>query len=76
VNRLDEVAPLDEAAARLLERRLRAGALSARGLHRVRRVARTLADLDGAPRRVGVAHVAGALELRVGCSALVPAVAS
>jgi len=75
-NCLDEVAPLDEPAARLLERRLRAGALSARGLHRIRRVARTLADLDGAPRRVGVAHVAGALELRVGSSALVPAVAS
>ncbi len=75
-NRLDEVAPLDHPAAGLLERRLRTGTLSARGLHRVRRVARTLADLDGAPRRVGVAHVAGALELRVGCSALVPAVAS
>lgn len=75
-NRLDDWAPLDDSAARLLERRLRTGTLSARGLHRVRRVARTLADLDGAPSRVGLAHVAGALELRVGASALVPAVAS
>lgn len=74
-NRLDEVAPLEDQAAALLERRLRSGMLSARGLHRVRRVARTLADLDGAPRQVGVEHVAAALELRVGASALVPAVA-
>jgi len=47
--RLDEVAPLSSAAARLLEWRLRTGALSGRGLHRVRRVARTVADLDGGP---------------------------
>ena len=45
--RLDEVAPLEPAARRLLEVRLRQGRLSARGLHRVRRVARTLADLAG-----------------------------
>ncbi|MGH9165943.1 MAG: YifB family Mg chelatase-like AAA ATPase, partial [Acidimicrobiales bacterium] len=43
---LDRWAPLSPAASRLLEWRLRAGGLSARGLHRVRRVARTLADLD------------------------------
>jgi magnesium chelatase family protein len=45
--RLDELAPVDPPAARLLETRLRQGLLSARGLHRVRRVARTLADLSG-----------------------------
>ena len=62
--RLDEVAPLTPAASALLEHRLRVGALSARGLHRVRRVARTLADLAGAPALVGEEHVSLALGLR------------
>jgi magnesium chelatase family protein len=75
-NRLDEVAPLYRDAEALLERRLRSGTLSARGLHRVRRVARTLADLDGAPSVIGAEHVAGALELRVAFDGLVPALAS
>ena len=61
---LDRVAPLTPAAWRVLEYRLRAGNLSARGLDRVRRVARTLADLGGAPAAVGEEHVCGALELR------------
>ncbi|HUQ38915.1 MAG TPA: YifB family Mg chelatase-like AAA ATPase [Acidimicrobiales bacterium] len=51
-------------ARRVLEYRLRTGALTARGLHRVQRVARTIADLDGADR-VDEAHVCGALELRL-----------
>ena len=42
---LDVVAPLDASSARLFEDALHAGTLSARGLHRCRRVARTLADL-------------------------------
>jgi magnesium chelatase family protein len=75
-NRLDEVAPLCSDAEALLERRLRSGALSARGLHRVRRVARTLADLDGAPPVIGAGHVAAALELRVAFTALAPSLAS
>ena len=62
--RLDEVAPLSASALRVLEWRLRAGTLSARGLHRVRRVARTVADLDGAPDRVGEEHLCAALEMR------------
>jgi magnesium chelatase family protein len=62
--RLDEVAPLSPAAWRVLEWRLRAGSLSARGLHRVRRVARTVADLDGAPHEVSEEHLCAALELR------------
>lgn len=61
---LDDVAPLTPAAARVLEHKLRTSALSARGLDRVRRVARTLADLDGAPPRVDEQHVCAALELR------------
>jgi magnesium chelatase family protein len=63
--RLDEVAPLEDAATTVLLEALRAGRLSARGLHRVRRVARTIADLDGAPHTVSAAHVATALSLRV-----------
>lgn len=63
-HRLDEVAPLEPAAAALLEHKLRAGWLSARGLHRVRRVARTLADLAGGGRYLGEEHVCLALGLR------------
>jgi magnesium chelatase family protein len=62
--RLDEVAALTAAAARLLEHKLRAGQLSARGLHRVRRVARTLADLADAGPIVEEEHVCLALGLR------------
>jgi magnesium chelatase family protein len=64
VRRLDEVAPLSDDATSLLEAALRSGRLSARGLHRVRRVARTIADLDGVPDVLSAAHVAGALGLR------------
>ena len=67
---LDRVAPLTPAAWRVLEYRLRAGSLSARGLHRVRRVARTLADLDGVPSTLVEEHVCGALELRTEADAL------
>jgi len=62
--RLDELAPLTPTASRLLEQRLRNGTLSARGLHRVRRVARTVADLAGAPALVDDDHVGLALGLR------------
>jgi magnesium chelatase family protein len=62
---LDQVAPLSDDATRLLTDVLRSGRLSARGLHRVRRVARTIADLGDAPRQIEAAHVAAALGLRV-----------
>jgi predicted ATPase with chaperone activity len=39
-------------------------------------VARTLADLDGAPTMIGAGHVAAALELRVAFAALTPSLAS
>jgi len=61
---LDGTAPMDDRARALLERHLRTGRLSARGLHRVRRMARTLADLDDAGDVVTVPHVTEALFLR------------
>jgi magnesium chelatase family protein len=63
-----ELAP--EAAA-LLAAKLRSGALSARGLHKVSRVARTVAALAGA-REVSFAHASEALSLRAGRAAVVP----
>jgi magnesium chelatase family protein len=73
---LDHWAPLSPEAAGLLERRLRTGSLSARGLHRVRRVARTLGDLDGTGAVIGARQVAEALHLRDGGGARPVPVAS
>jgi magnesium chelatase family protein len=64
MSRLDELAPLQPAGRRLLEVRLRQGRLSARGLHRVRRVARTLADLAGREGSLTADDVYNALALR------------
>jgi magnesium chelatase family protein len=55
--------PMHPEGARLLASKLRAGELSARGLHKVSRVARTVADLMG-DDQVGHAHVSDALSLR------------
>jgi magnesium chelatase family protein len=60
---LDEVATPDAAGRALLTRAAERLRLSARGYHRVLRVARTLADLEGAPD-VGRRHVAEALSYR------------
>lgn len=60
---LDKVATPDEAGIRLLKEAAERMHLTARGYHRVLRVARTLADLDGSDgvRRI---HVAEALAYR------------
>jgi len=71
-DQLDDVAPLAPAAHDLLEGALRSGRLSARGLHRVRRVARTIADLQGAPPVLSATHVAMALSLRVDPGGVAP----
>jgi magnesium chelatase family protein len=63
---LDVLAPLEPAARLMLRTELERERLTGRGYHRIRRVARTLADLDGDPERpVGERHVAMALQLRV-----------
>jgi magnesium chelatase family protein len=60
---LEEIAKLDGNGTKLLRDAADAMRLSARGYHRVLRVARTLADLDGA-EKVGRVHLAEALSYR------------
>jgi magnesium chelatase family protein len=63
---LDLLAPLAPAARLMLRGELERERLTGRGYHRIRRVARTLADLDGdMSAAVGEEHVAMALQLRV-----------
>jgi magnesium chelatase family protein len=70
---LQEHAHLSTDASAVLERRLYAGSLSARGLERVRRVARTIADLEGGAAVIQERHVAEALQLRAARAVLMPA---
>ena len=62
-NVLEQVAAPDPAGMTLLRDAAEAMRLSARGYHRVLKVARTLADLDGT-ERVGRIHLAEALSYR------------
>ena len=68
-DRLEACLALTPPARRVLEHKLRTGGLTARGLHRVQRLARTVADLLDADR-VEEEHVCSALELRVEPAAL------
>jgi magnesium chelatase family protein len=64
VSALDGLAPVHGSAALLFEDALRAGSLSARGLHRARRVARTIADLRDGDGPIIDDDVCLALQLR------------
>jgi magnesium chelatase family protein len=74
---LDRLAPLTRPARSMLQRELDLGRLSGRGLHRVRRVACTIADLEAVSAQTAETpelelddrHVALALQLRVALAA-------
>jgi magnesium chelatase family protein len=61
---LDEYAPLSVDASTFLEKALRSGRLSARGLRRVRTVALTIQELSGSEGRIDVGSVSLALQMR------------
>jgi magnesium chelatase family protein len=61
---LDRFAPVNERGMALLRAELEAGRLTGRGLHRIRRVARTIADRESESERIDEFHVAAALALR------------
>ncbi len=61
---LEATAPLSDSARAVLQARLRQGRLSGRGLHRLRRVALTLADLAGRSGPIEEEDICAALLLR------------
>jgi magnesium chelatase family protein len=61
---LDRHASLSASAQSLLRSQLETDRLTGRGYHRLRRVARTIADLDGSDGPLALEHVAAALALR------------
>ncbi len=61
---LDRVAPLDDEASADLRSEMELGRLSGRGYHRVRRVARTIADLRAEDGPISAESVALAMQLR------------
>ena len=58
-----KVCPLDDGARALLQTATQQLTLSARAFHRVLKVSRTIADLDG-EEQIGVSHLAEALQYR------------
>jgi len=61
---IERHAPLTERARAVIEERLARGDLTARGYHRIRRVARTIADLRGEHEPVDDDHVSCAIGMR------------
>lgn len=60
---VEQLCPLEPAARRLLEHSIAKLRLSARAYHRIRKVARTIADLDG-QETIAPTHVGEAVQLR------------
>jgi magnesium chelatase family protein len=65
---LDEVAGPDSESRALLAKVAERFGLSARGYHRILRVARTIADLAGSAQ-VGLPHIAEAISFRIAVGA-------
>lgn len=61
---LKRVCAPEPAAERLLETAMAKLGLSARAYTRILKVARTIADLDGAPATIAASHVAEAIQYR------------
>jgi magnesium chelatase family protein len=61
---LESIAPLEDAARATLDKATETLKLSARGYHRIIRVARTIADLEDAPTVIHQQHIAEALSYR------------
>ena len=61
---LKRVCVVEPAAEKLLELAMAKLALSARAYTRILKVARTIADLDGAPATIAASHVAEAIQYR------------
>lgn len=68
VDLLDGIAPLNAACVQLVDEAVRRLALSPRGIHRIQRVARTIADLAGSAT-LEPPHVAEAISVRLGAIA-------
>ncbi|MGI9188329.1 MAG: YifB family Mg chelatase-like AAA ATPase, partial [Gaiellales bacterium] len=68
VDLLEHLAPLTDDCARLVDEATRRLSLSPRGIHRIQRVARTIADLAGSDA-IGPPHVAEAIAVRLGAIA-------
>ena len=60
---IDRFCPLDQRAQALMERAFNSMNLSARAYGRIRKVARTIADLEGA-ETIGPQHISEALQYR------------
>ena len=63
IAQVKEFCSIDKNSENLLKAAVDSGKLSARGYHRVLKVARTIADLDGADK-IGLAHLSEALAYR------------
>jgi magnesium chelatase family protein len=63
-SQLDDLAPMADAAKNLLGQAISQLGLSARAYDKVRRVARTIADIEGKPG-IEVAHIAEAVQYRL-----------
>lgn len=61
---LEQIAPLDTAAKSVLDQAVDRMNLSARSYFRLLRVARTIADMDGAPDMLKSAHIAEAISYK------------